>query len=64
MPTNICFGPDLRIMVEEDAAEVQQLLVKKGPDYVKLTALHELHESVSGDVWVNPAQVRFLNGMG
>jgi hypothetical protein len=64
MPTNICFGSDLRILVEEDAEEVKQLLVTKAPDYVKFTALHELHKSVSGDVYVNPGQVRYLNGLG
>lgn len=64
MPTNICLGSDLKILVQEDAEEVKQLLVNKAPEYVKFTALHELHQSVSGDIYVNPAQVRFIHGVG
>ena len=32
--------------------------------YAKLTYLHQMHKTPVGPVWVNTAQVRFLNELG
>ena len=59
MRTNVNFGNDMRLQVQEDVDTVLAGLA--GGGYVKVTCLHHLHKTPSGSAWVNAAQVRFVN---
>jgi hypothetical protein len=63
MPTNIAFGAQEPIKVQEDAESVLRTL-EHSDGYARFTLLHHAHNTPTGSVWVNPAQVRFVNELG
>ena len=62
MPTNIRLGDKNMLYFEDDPEKVLQAMSEGG--YAKLTYLHQMHKTPVGPVWVNTAQVRFLNELG